>query len=246
MLDDEQVASFETQGFLRMRRLTSAAEVLALQDIYDRLFEDTTRIAADDRVSLASATADGAATLPQILNPDRYAPELRETDAFANARTLARELLGDDAGFMGMHAIRKPPRDGAETPWHQDEAYWDPAYDHPAVSIWVPLQAVDTTNGCMEFVPGSHRGDVRRHRLAQPDADGLVLADPEAEPDLVGAVACPLRAGGATVHAARTLHHAGPNRTTEPRRALIMAFRSAPVPRADGRTFPWQPARWYA
>jgi ectoine hydroxylase-related dioxygenase (phytanoyl-CoA dioxygenase family) len=66
------------------------------------------------------------------------------------------------------------------------------------------------------------------------------------DPSLLGeAVACPLAPGGATVHAARTLHHTGPNTTDEPRRALILAFRAPPTLRGDDRSFPWQPASWY-
>ena len=245
-LSDQAVAQFAEQGFLRVDRLTSEIEVRSLCAVYDRLFEPTAAVAAGDRVELATSDDGSRATLPQILNPDHYAPELLDSDAYRGATALARQLLGSEAEYMGMHAIRKPALDGAETPWHQDEAYWDPAYDHPAISVWMPLQPVDEANGCMEFVPGSHRGDVRRHRLAQADADGLVLDDAAAEAGVANAVACPLPAGGATVHAARTLHHAGPNRTAEPRRALIMAFRSPPTLRTDGRAFPWQPARWYA
>ena len=123
---------------------------------------------------------------------------------------------------MGNHAINKPPRDGAPTPWHQDEAYWDPHADHTAISVWVPLQDVDESNGCMAFVPGSHREPVLPHRLIHPDAHGLRLAD-DTEP--AGAVACPIPTGSATVHAGRTLHYAGPNRTDRPRTARRLRVR---------------------
>ena len=49
--------------------------MLALQDIYDRLFDPAAEIADSDRLELAGD--DGAPpVLPQILNPDHYAPEL--------------------------------------------------------------------------------------------------------------------------------------------------------------------------
>jgi Phytanoyl-CoA dioxygenase (PhyH) len=238
---DAEVTRFHEQGFLRLERLTSEAEVVALQQIYDQLFEPGTDISAGDRVDLAGSL-EGVATLPQILNPDHYAPELLATTAYRNAAELARRLLGEDAEYMGMHAIRKPPRAGAETPWHQDEAYWDPAYDHPAISIWMPLQPATLANGCMQFVAGTHLLEVQDHRLISAESDGLVVTDPAA----VGpAVACPLPAGGATVHAGRTLHYAGPNRSDEPRRALIMAFRSPPRLREVPRVFGWQRPEWY-
>ena len=128
-----------------------------------------------------------------------------------------------------MHAIRKPAKDGAATPWHQDEAYWDPAYEHRGLSIWIPLQPATLENGCMQFVPGSHHLGVQPHQLINPDSHGLELQSLELVEE---AVACPLPPGGATIHFSRTLHYAGPNTSTEPRRALIMGFNAPGVPAA--------------
>jgi ectoine hydroxylase-related dioxygenase (phytanoyl-CoA dioxygenase family) len=240
-LSDEQVRRFEEHGFLRLEELTSSHEVLGLHDVYDRLFEPDTVVSDTDRIELAR-DAEGRASLPQILNPDHYAPELLETTAYLNAVTIAGQLLGDDVQYMGMHAIRKPARDGAQTPWHQDEAYWDPAWEHRAISVWMPLQPATLSNGCMQFVPGTHRLEVREHRLIGPDSDGLVVTDTDSVAD---AVACPLPPGGATIHSGRTLHYAGPNLSDEPRRALIMAFRSPPQRLDAPRAFPWQRPEWY-
>jgi hypothetical protein len=83
---------------------------------------------------------------------------------------------------------------------------------------------------------------VRPHQLLDPEtADGLRLAEGDV---VAGGVACPQPPGGATVHAGRTLDFTGANRTDEPRRALIMAFRATPV-WEGARSFPWQPAARY-
>lgn len=236
ILSEEQVREYGARGFLALDRITSEAEISRLVEIYDRLFEPGALVAEDDRVELAG---EAAGSLPQILNPDRYAPELRESEAYHNASAVARQLLGEGSEHMGMHAIRKPEHSDVETPWHQDEAYWDPAYIHTALSVWIPLQPATLDNGCMHFLPGSCREEVRPHQLVNPGfADGLQLAD---GPPMRGSVACPLPAGGATIHSGRTLHYTGPNHTDEPRRALIMAFRVQPV--WDGtRSFAWRPA----
>ena len=59
-------------------------------------------------------------------------------------------------------------------------------------------------------------------------------------------MACPLPPGGATIHFSRTLHYAGPNTSTEPRRALIMGFSAPPTPLPEPRHMPWQRPEWYA
>jgi ectoine hydroxylase-related dioxygenase (phytanoyl-CoA dioxygenase family) len=233
----DDLARFEAQGYLVLRGLTTEKEVVGLQSIYDRLFDPATTIVEEDRVELAGGAAG---MLPQILNPDRYAPELRESPAFRNAEQAARSLLGPKAELMGLHAIRKPPRSGAPTPWHQDEAYWDPSYRHRAVSIWIPLQKATAANGCLSFLPGSHRDGLRDHELTAPGcADGLQAVNQH----VIDGVTCELNAGDATVHDGRTLHSAGPNSTDGPRRALVIAFRTPPI-WIQQRTLPWQPSDW--
>ena len=166
-------------------------------------------------------------------------PELRSMKLYRNVSQLIRDLLGASASITGDHAINKPPRHGSETPWHQDEAYWDPMLDYSSVSVWVPLQPATVSNGCMHFVPGSHRMEVQAHRSIgnDPRVHGLELEPGKI--DVSTAVACELPAGGATLHHNRTLHYAPGNRTDDYRRALIIVGGLPPVQRSIQRRFPW-------
>ena len=92
-LSDEDVQRYHELGFLVVDELTTGDEVVALQDVYDRLFDPGAAISDEDRYELAG-DVDAPPVLPQILNPDRYAPELRETTAYRNAGEVARRLLG--------------------------------------------------------------------------------------------------------------------------------------------------------
>jgi ectoine hydroxylase-related dioxygenase (phytanoyl-CoA dioxygenase family) len=234
-LDQEQIDAYREQGFLRLDRITSEEEIEELRAVYERLFLSETH--AEDRKQLGDIE-EGEETLPQILAPSELAPELLETQYRANAQAVAEQLLGEDAELTGDHAIRKPAGSGAETPWHQDEAYWDPAMRYDALSFWLPLQAATAENGCLQFVPGSNTERVLPHHQSGDDAEALEVDDPEGYHD--DAVACELPPGGATVHGSRTLHYAGPNTTGEPRRAYILTFRLPPEERDEPREFPWQ------
>ena len=169
-LTDAQVAAFRRDGFLRIAALTDAAEIEELLGLYDGLFHRDSGFAAGDRIELNADVA--RAPLPQIVNPERYAPRLIQGQAYRNAAAIARQLLGSGCMPTGNHAILKPARVGGATPWHQDEAYWDPRYAHQAVSIWLALQPATVENGCMKFMPGSHRGPVLRHELLSADTPG--------------------------------------------------------------------------
>jgi ectoine hydroxylase-related dioxygenase (phytanoyl-CoA dioxygenase family) len=250
VLTQDQIDFYHREGYLALDAITTPKEVEWLREIYDRLFETRAGREEGNQFDLAGADEEGKpAALPQILNPSRYAPELKEGLYRVNALAIARQLLGPEAIAMGEHAIFKPAHVGAPTPWHQDEAYWNPQMEYNSFSLWMPLQPATLENGCMQFVPRSHRREVLPHHCIDhdPRIHGLEL-DPETGTesgvvlsgvDAATVVACPLPPGGATVHHNRTLHYAGPNRSDIPRRAYILAFGLPPTPRAEPRTFPW-------
>jgi len=163
---------------------------------------------------------------------------LRDTLCRANARAIAKQLLGEGTQDMGDHAIFKPARHGAATPWHQDEAYWGPNLEYNTLSVWMPLQEATLENGCMQFIPGSHLLEVLPHHCINndPRIHGLEV---DHVVDLANPTVCPLPPGGATFHLSRTLHYTAPNRSDTPRRAYIMGFGLPPKPRATPRNFYW-------
>ena len=103
------------------------------------------------------------------------------------------------------------------------------------------MQPVDEQQGCMKFLPGSHRSEIVPHR--SPGGDNRINGLEAMGIDLTSAVACPLPLGGATVHHFRTLHGTGGNSTAIPRRVLTVGFgirRARPT--VEGN-FPWLAAK---
>lgn len=231
-LTKEQISTFHREGYLVLDAITAQEEVERLRLIYDRLFSDKIGWASGNQFDLAGTDEGDQATLPQILGPSQYAPELKETRYLRNAQGMARELLGEEMlPRNGEHMIYKPPGIGAATPWHQDQAYHDPTIRAYGVNFWMPLDDATVESGCLHFVPGSHKLDVLPHHSINhdPRIHGLEVDDPEKWASK--GIACPVPAGGATLHAAFMLHYAGPNRTDQPRRAYTLAFRLPPAQR---------------
>ena len=92
--------------------------------------------------------------------------------------------------------IDKAPGTRTPTPWHQDCAYWIDLPDRRAASCWIALDDATVDNGCMWFVPGSHRRPMRPHRSAGRGGGALECDASEAEGTPV-----PLAAGSCTFHA---------------------------------------------
>lgn len=239
----EQVEFFQTNGFLALPQLSTPEEIEMMRQSYDRIFNQQAGREQGDQFDLAGTDEDGKpAALPQILNPSKYAPELWDTFARANALEVVRALMGPEMQAQSDHAIFKPAKQGAPTPWHQDEAYWNPDMEYRSMSVWIPLQDVDAENGCMQFIAGSHQTEIAAHQSIgnDPRVHGLELAE---DVDISAPTICPLPAGGATFHPSRTLHYTAPNHSNRPRRALIMVFGAPAQKRTDlglaPRRFEW-------
>ena len=239
-LRPDQVEFYRTNGYLQIEAITTPEELAMLREKYDAMFARAAGRSEGNWFDLAGTNENGKeVVLPQVLNPEKYVPEFKETLMRANADALAKQLMGEAGRAEGAHCIYKPPLISPETPWHQDEAYWNPAYEYNSLSIWVPLQQATVEMGCMWFVPGTHRWEVLPHRHINDDPriHGLELVDWQKY--VQGAVACPLPAGGATIHHSRTLHYAGLNRSNAPRRAYILGCGVAAKKREVPGRFPW-------
>lgn len=235
-LTKEQTVRLGKQGYLALPEFASAAEVAEIGAIFDRLLASKAGWQDGNQFDLAGTDDGGAPKLPQILYPSRYAPALKNHAVVQRARQIAEAYFGERPfADHGEHMIFKPPRDGAVTPWHQDQAYHDPALDERALNFWIPLDDCDEQNGCMHYVPGSNRLDVLPHHSIghDPSVHGLEVDEPETYARQ--SVSCPLPAGGCVIHLPTTLHYAGPNPSARQRRAYILIMqvegtkRSVPV-----------------
>ena len=238
VLDRARRAAFKRDGYVVVDHLLSAAEVEHLRLVYDELFAE---LAGRPDANVCQSTAKANARI-EILNCSKYRPELLRTPLYTKALGLARQLLGPGANFWGDFALCKPAGDGGPTPWHQDEAHWSADHVFNHLTVWVPLQDVSVANGCMSFVPGSHRRSIVDHR-AKGASGCAKLEAPGVDP--AAAVPCPMPAGAVSAHHCRTLHAAGPNPSAGPRRAYILNFGTPMRPRRlwRKRSFPWQAAR---
>ena len=134
----------------------------------------------------------------------------------------ASQLLGAAVRFWHDQIFSKPAEHGGVVAWHQDYSYWTRTQPMAHLSCWIGLDDSTRENGCVHYVPGSHRWNLLPVTGLADDMDAIqsVLSDEqkrEFQP-----VAIELKQGEASFHHPLMVHGSFENRTSRPRRATVL------------------------
>jgi chlorinating enzyme len=177
-----------------------------------------------DRARLSLLRSYPAQLLPSFARLIRH-PRLIE----AASQIIGHDLLVWSAGFF-----IKEPGSRSYVSWHQDLNYWGLDGDDE-VTAWFALTPATVENGCMRFVPGSHR----RKDVAHVDSfapDNLLTRGQEiaVEVDEASAVNVLLRAGQASFHHGHMFHASGPNQTNSRRLGVAIRYVAPSMKQVSG------------
>ena len=211
----EEAAFFRASGFLTLPGLIRPGEIAELAEAFDAAVRQATGRGPRD----AGAFGGEPPALVTVVSPEAWIPSLGASRLASQARRVMAVLfeVPEERLLCGWRCFLKPSG-GGETPWHQDAAYRPPP--HRGGTIWLPLDPATLESGCLDYLPGSHRGPLLPHALRGHH----YVAEPC---DGDAAVSCPLSLGDASVHTCLTVHRAGPNRTARPRRAFAVVCQVA-------------------
>jgi hypothetical protein len=152
--------------------------------------------------------------------------ELGQLEIVRLCRNLAAELLARRrVWFHFDHVFSKQPSEDSRVLWHQDRAYSLTGMATHAVHIWIPMQTVSEQNGCMSYIPHSHREGLKKHTLSERLGGVVQRCTPVNESR---AVACPVHIGGVICHDPMTMHASGPNTSDAVRIAWVLQFGIGP------------------
>lgn len=212
-IGSEQVELYRENGYLVTRGLFSDQEVEELR----RAVEEAFAAPAVHAFDATRGRTFYSTVLNQRMNVWRDHEVVRRHVMSPRLARVAAALVGERPVrlFADMVAIKEGGESSKPTPWHRDFSYW-PLRENTAVSAWIALDDVDESNGCMQFLAGSHRLPAKLVFSEKPDNP---LEEYQRLPQVMQ-----LRRGDATWHHGNLLHYAFPNRTDRPRRALVAIF----------------------
>lgn len=228
---------FQRDGFVHLKGVLSEDELLGIEEVYDRFLRGEIAVAGKDLNDMTTGEHGSDPSRYAIVNvmvPRRYYPAWQGNLFERRAASIARQLCGEGMVIDFDQLLAKQPgRDDAVFAWHQDQAYWIETDDRRTATCWLAVDDSTVENGCMQFLPGSHREAVRPHHPLHGDRDASHTLVTHLRPgDVMRHV--PIRRGDITVHSEGVLHGSGGNTSKDSwRRAYIVAFRSQSTVEAE-------------
>lgn len=226
-LTPNQIASYQENGFIVIEDFLTPAELEDWRNCVDeavRQRED--RKLADGRMRSGDSYYDNV--FIQRINLWQDHDGMRRLMLDARLGKMAADLAGVD-GIRIWHdqALIKQPW-GNPTGWHLDNPYWSFS-SRDAISIWVALDDATLENGCLYFMPGTHKTATWDNVPIGMNIGDLFKGYPQWANR--ASIAAPMKAGSCSFHNGLLAHGAGANMTPGWRRAMTCAY----MP--DGSTF---------
>lgn len=224
VVDEATVAAFAAQGAVVVRGLFDAGEVAAVERGIERVLADP------GPLFLTASRDDDPGRFVEDFCTWQRVQEFREVAFGSRAADVAGALMGSrEVRLFHDHVLVKEPGTRQETPWHQDQPYYN-VEGTQNCSMWMPVDPV-AVESTLEFLAGSHLRGWRMPRtfLDQqarwfPEGSLEELPDIEAHRDEHEILAWALEPGDAVFFHMLTLHHAYGVPGTRRRRAFSLRF----------------------
>lgn len=225
-LTREQIEQYQRDGVLIYRELLSESEVdELLASVSEGVSQlGGSRVAKNEEYDKDHTKGDDYYdnVFLQRVNLWKLSDKIRSMFAGSELGKMVSTLAGVD-GVRVWHdqTLQKLPW-ANPTAWHLDNPYWS-FHSRNAISIWIALDDATPENGCLYYLPGTHKtAEFDRNVPIGPNVGKLLKAYPEWQEirPIVGA----MKRGDCGFHNGLTAHGAGANMTPGYRRAMTCAY----------------------
>lgn len=223
-LTQAQIDSYRENGFIVVHDFLTAAELESWRDAVDEA------VAELGDCKLAGHEGDKrwiagdsyyARVFVQRINLWQANEKVRKLALDPRLGEMAAQLAGVE-GIRLYHdqALYKAPW-ANPTAWHTDDPKWS-YYSRDALSIWIALDDALLENGCLYYLPGTHKTASFEDVPIGENMNKIFDAYPEWA--TIDAVPALMKAGSCAFHNGLTAHAAGANMTSGWRRAMTCLY----------------------
>lgn len=179
-------------------------------------------------------SGDENSTLFHALGAWRAAPAFHDVLFHPGFTVPASQLLGGPVRFWHDQLFVKPAHDGGVVAWHQDYSYWTRTKPMAHLTCWIGLDDSTVENGCVHYVPGSHRWNLLPRGELADGMDAILDQLNPKQREEFKPIPIELKAGEASFHHPLMVHGSFENRSDRPRRAVVInVFRDGVISDSD-------------
>jgi phytanoyl-CoA hydroxylase len=224
------LAAFHDQGFLVVRNLADTAMREAILRVgHAHLVEAIPPVELEADTNYPGAPenreAAGGRTVRRLQQMFARDQVFRDWALSEAVTSRVKQLLDSQhiALTQAHHnsLMTKQPAYSSVTRWHRDIRYWN-FEDNNLVSVWLALGKEYRDNGCLGFLPGTHKLDLGAERFE--NLAFLRDSIPENQTLIERAVFPDLEPGDVVFFHAMTFHAAGWNRTDTTKCSLVFGY----------------------
>ncbi|UKJ07956.1 phytanoyl-CoA dioxygenase family protein [Solitalea lacus] len=223
VLTEEQIRSFHENGYLSGIKILSEEQV-------DRLNEELTKlqsVTGEEKQLFyyyeSNESEDPNKVLFHAIGAWRITPGFHDLIWSPAYRMAAYQLMGQSFRLFHDQLFCKPAKHGGVVAWHQDFSYWTFTKPMQHLTCWIGLDDASVENGCLYYVPGSHKWGLLPITGLAGDMDSVkqVLTEDQCVA-FEKKVANELPKGYASFHHPLTMHGSYANYSERSRRAIVI------------------------
>jgi len=221
-LSKEQVEFFHEHGYLAGVRLLDEVQIESLRREVMELVDPKHPGNALFYEFNSNESAKPEEILFHSLGAWRILPGLHDVLWHPGFTVPASQLLEGAVRFWHDQIFYKPAHHGGVVIWHQDYSYWTRTRPMAHLSCWIGLDGSTQENGCLHYVPGSHRWNLLPRAAFANDMNAIEDAlTPEQKLEFKP-VPIELKQGECSFHHPLMVHGSFENKTDRPRRATVI------------------------
>ena len=233
-LSDEQVEFYRENGYVAGIKMLSDEQLEALREELAALVDPAHPGHELFYEYNTNESKDPEKILFHALGAWRIKPGLHDLLWHPAFVVPASQLLGGAVRFWHDQIFYKPAHHGGIVIWHQDYSYWTRTTPMAHVSCWIGLDDSTRDNGCVHYVPGSHRWQLLPRASFANDMDAVLDELTPEQRAQFKPVPIELKAGECSFHHPLMVHGSYANHTDRPRRAVVLnAFRDGVASASD-------------
>ena len=221
-LRPEQVALFREQGYLAGHKLLDEQQVERLRAELRELMNPAHPLRGLFYEYHTNESGDPADVLFHALGAWRIAQGFHDLLWHPGFAVPAAQLLGGAVRFWHDQLFCKPAQHGGVVAWHQDYSYWTRTQPLAHLTCWIGLDDSTRANGCVYYVPGSHRWSLLPRTDLAHDMDAIYAVLTPEQKAAFRPVPIELKQGECSFHHPLMVHGSYANRTARPRRATVI------------------------